>query len=201
MTISFPLSFPSDPAPVSVQWIDANSAHAVVSPYTLQSQIQEFDGSAWMLQVSYDPMTRIEAQPIDAILSALRGPGGTFIFGDTLRSSPLGLGGGSPKVMGADQTGRTLITDGWSPDALVLKAGDMFAVNSRVYKNLTDATTNGSGEVTLDVWPKLREHPDNADIVYENWTGLFRLAASIVQTIDGDRSKLYNISFLAEEAL
>ena len=68
-----------------------------------------------------------------------------------------GAGGGTPRVNGASQTGSSLVTDGWPNDTLVLKAGDIFLVAGVLDAKdvLADATTNGSGEVTISFGPPI----------------------------------------------
>jgi hypothetical protein len=202
MTISFPITPPSDPKPSSVIWYESNVCAISTSEFTLQSQVQEYDGSGWMIEVAIDPLDRLEAQPWMAFLSALRGRRGTFYFGDTLMASPLGAAGGTPKVNGAGQGGGfTLATDGWPNNTLVLKAGDFIQVDTSLYRVLADATSNGSGAVTLDVWPRVRTHADNADVVTSNCKGLFRLTMDRVPVTNAGRDQKYPISFSAEEAL
>lgn len=201
MAINYPLNFPSGLAPSSVRWYETNVVVTTASQFTLQRQTYEFDGSGWGLEITYDPLYRSEAQPLIAFLSSLRGTRGTFLFGDTLFSTPLGTGAGTPKVKGAGQTGFTLETDGWSNNQLVLKAGDLFQIDQRLYRNLTDATSDGSGNATLDIWPRLRGHGDNADIVVTSPKGLFRLSEPVVLTMDGTRNQLFPITFAAVEAL
>lgn len=73
------------------------------------------------------------------------------------RKTLFGAGGGVPLVNGADQTGSTIDTDGWPNSTLVLKKGDLvtFAGITLVYDIAADATTNGSGEVTLSINPPI----------------------------------------------
>lgn len=202
MTISYPISTPSSPKPSSVRWYDLNAIVLSESDYTYESQVQEYDGTRWAIEVAIDPMSREEAQPWQAFLSALRGNRGTFLFGDTLMSAPLGAAGGTPKVAGAGQAGGfTLATDGWPISTLVLKAGDFIQIGTSLYRVLQDATSNVSGQVTLDVWPRVRTHADNADIVTSDCKGLFRLSTNQNPTIDAGRDQLYPISFSAVEAL
>jgi hypothetical protein len=68
----------------------------------------------------------------------------------------------------------------------------------QLFKNLTDA---GPGTVTLDIFPKLRTPPVNADpLVLANPVGVFRLASNSIPWT-ADKAKFYGISFEAMEAL
>jgi len=201
MTISYPISAPTLPKHSSIRWIERNNVGISESPISFKQDVFDWDADKWIIQVSIDPLTREEAAPWSAFLSALKGRRGTFLYGDILTASPQGLGGGTPKVNGNLQTGRVLITDGWPNSTLVLKAGDRFQVNNSLYKVLSDATTNGSGQVSIDVWPSLRAHADNADLILSNPKCIFRLTDNSPSPDDLDRSQAWNFSFEAEEAL
>lgn len=68
----------------------------------------------------------------------------------------------------------------------------------QLLKNLVDA---GPGTVTLDIFPKLRTAPLNADpLILTNSVGLFRLASNSMPW-SVDKAKFYGISFEAVEAL
>lgn len=201
MTITYPLTFPTTPAPSQVEWIQRHAVKIQRNPFTLEAQIYQHDGEAWAVNVSYDPLYRSEAAPLIAALMSLRGPVGTFLFGDVLLNAPRGTGGGSPRVNGASQTGIVLVTDGWTAGQTVLKAGDFFQIDYALYQALQDVTANGSGQASIDVWPRLRAHEDNAVIVTASPKVILRLSESSITPISADRDGLYNIAFTAEEAI
>jgi hypothetical protein len=202
MTISYPLSCPVQvQKQSSITWIELNNVVKTLSPFALVEQVQDMGAAKWRIEVSIDPLTRAEAQPWIAFLSALHGPKGTFLFGDEIFKSPInGIPTGTPLVKGANQSGDTLITDGWANSTLVLKAGDMFSVSNRIYRALLDVTSNGSGEATIDIWPRAKLPADNAPLVLSGWSGLFRLIDQDIATMTIQRSQLVTISFSAEEA-
>ena len=115
-------------------------------------------------------MKREDAEQLIAFMLKLNGTYGTFTLGDPLNTSPRGVGTGTPLVNGGSQTGNSLVTDGWtSGQTGILKAGDWIQLGSgstsRLYKILSDANSNGSGQATFDIWPNLRSSPaDNAAI-------------------------------------
>jgi len=203
VTINFPVVPPTNLNPSSIQLLFSNVNGVGVSPYSLQTQVASYGGDGWGLAVGFDPMDREEAAPWIAFLASLRGQFGTFLFGPNTFGTPLGAGAGvsTPRVKGASQTGYTLETDGWTLSTEVLKKGDFFEIDSRLYMNLTDATTDGSGEVTLDVWPSLRAPADNALIITSSPVGLWRLTSNLVRAVDVPNTELYTITFEAQEAL
>lgn len=166
----------------------------------MQTTVYDYEADSWALKVSVNPLTREEAQPWIAFLSALRGRTGTFIFGPKLFSSPLGSGSGVPLVKGAGQAGRELTTDGWTPNSVVLEAGDLFQIDFRLYMALKEVTSNGLGEAVIDVFPRVKSHADNSSLILQNPSGLWRLNSNTVPLIDAGESGLLNINFEAEEA-
>lgn len=109
----------------------------------------------------------------------------------------------SPRVDGASQTGSSLNLTGFLPAAVdVLKAGDLFEVDSYLYKVLNDVTADANGDVTVDIFPSLRTSPsDGTLIVTDSPTGIFRLSSSDVAAYTVDERKIYNVSFDAIEAV
>ncbi len=81
---------------------------------------------------------------------------------------PNGAGGGTPLVDGASQTGGALVTDGWPNNITnVVRAGDVIklAGDNVVYQNRTDASSNGTGQATLNLVPNLRVSPANDAVI------------------------------------
>lgn len=202
MAISFPLAVPATLKPGSVKWSLTSAVGISQSPTTFQTTRYEFDGESWLVEVSYPLLKREEAAPFFAFLAALRGRNGTFLFGDTLLRVSLGNPGGTPQVNGAGQTGsKELVTDGWTPSTLVLKAGDFIQVGFCLYMVLADVTSSAGGAATIDVFPRVRTHADNAAVIFEDAVGLFRLVNEEQTIVDAGAAQFFNISFTAAEAL
>ena len=102
---------------------------------------------------------------------------------------------------GASQTGRELLTDGWTPSASgVLKKGDWVQVGTQLLRVSADVSADGSGEATIRFMPRLRSSPaDNAPVVTSSPKGRFRLAEPVTAR-DVDMAKIHGISFRAVEA-
>lgn len=204
MSISYPLTLPttSGIARVSMQYQAVNAL--VMSPNTLQQQVQEFEGECFLAEVALPIQSKDEAGAWRAFLCSLQGVKGTFMLGDPLNTSPQGTAPGAPKVDGASQTGRELATKGWTASQEgVLLAGDWIQVGQRLHMVLVDADSDGSGDATLDICPALRESPaDNDTIITENAKGLFRLTSNTVSILEtmGD-ILVYEVRFSAIEAL
>ena len=152
-------------------------------------------------------MKRDTAEEWIAFALSLRGRKGTFLAGDPSGRIPRGVGGGTPLVKGAGQTGSTLLLDGCPISTTNwLKKGDYFQLgtgsSARLHKLIENANTNASGEVTLEFVPTLRTSPaDNAPLIITNAKGLFRMDSNTVPwTADGN-GQFYSYSFTATEDL
>lgn len=202
MTISYPITLPSSPAPASIRIFPRSVVAVSVSPFTAQQQAYQHQGQVWQAEITLPNMTRAQAEPWVSAFLQLNGRYGTFRLGDAAGRTPRGIATGTPLVKGASQTGQSLITDGWTPSQTgILKAGDYMQIGDRLYKVLSDTNSNGSGEATFDIWPRLRESPaDNAAITTSNCTGLFRLTSNEMPWEVG-LGAVYSVSFSAVEAI
>lgn len=204
--ISFPLSVPDYNKISRVGFRSVNAVAVSRSPFTFSRQVIVHPGQKWEAEITLRPMRRTEAEVWLAWLVSLNGPVGTFLLGDPRACNPLGTAGGTPVVNGGGQTGAELILDGAaSSQAEWLKAGDYIQLGSSstatLHKVLADAASDGSGNATLDIWPKLRSSPaDNETIIVTNAVGLFSLASNLVGWT-ADELSAYGITFAAIEAL
>lgn len=201
MTISYPITPPVTTGQSNIKLYQKTVVAISASPFTYQQQVQQHEGEKWVLSVAIDPLVRSEAAPWYAFLAKLRGKRGTFYWGDVNTATPQGAVGGTPLVKGAAQTGYVLLTDGWTPGAAILKAGDFFQIGTSLYLNLVDVSADGSGNASLDIWPAIRGHADNAPIITSNPVGVFRLVEDMVPIVDVPQNQAFNIYFNAEEAL
>lgn len=206
MTISYPLSLPSSGfRSINLRAVDA--VGVTESPFTFQADVQHFGGQQWQADIELPPLKRggsDEAEDWVAFLLSLKGRYGTFLMGDPAGATPRGTWAGSPQVMGAHAAGASaLALDGFTAGATV-KKGDYVNTGSgsttHLYKSLVDGTANGSGELTIDIWPNLRTAlADNDAIVSTSALGLWRLASS-ARSWDIGLAKIYGIRFVAVEA-
>lgn len=199
MTISYPLTFPTSGVK-SIQITQVNGTASYVNPFTGEAQYQTYTKQFWMASLSLVTLNRAGAAEWQAFLAKLQGRKGTFLMGDPDASTPRGTPAGTPLVKGASQTGNSLITDGWTPSAAnVLLAGDYIQIDSHLYMVLSDVTADGSGDATLDIWPRLRDDAiDNAAIVTTGAKGLWRLDTNDV-TWSTDVYGYYTLSFTCRE--
>lgn len=162
--------------PNAASWHLLSNSQSFTSPFTNTSQITARDGDKWVVTLGFTNLTQDKALLIQGFAASLRGASGSFELYDHRFPVPTGTGAGAPRVNGASQTGRSLVTDGWSASETVLKAGDKFQVGTELKIVTQDAITNGSGQVTLNFAPELRVSPsDNALIVVNQPKGVFRM--------------------------
>lgn len=206
MAISYPLSLPSAPSPIRVEWRTASAVGLPTSPFTFKQQTQVFSGQMWEVDITLPLMQRAQADEWIAFFLKLNGREGTFLFGDPWATAPRGVATGTPRINGGSQVGQSLVTDGWSASTTaILRAGDWISFDNRLYKVLTTVNSNGSGQATLDIFPALRSSPlDNTIITTTNCKGLFRLSDNLRGlTGQGGPKDLghYTMGFSAIEAI
>lgn len=180
MPIAYPLTLPAEFKSVELNLTGNAVVGFTESPYTLSEQVYVHQGQRIEGVITLAPMKRAAAERVVAFLLKLNSAEGTFYCGDTANKVPQGTAAGAPKVNGiATPRSWDLATKGWTAGA-TLKAGDWIQVGTgstrRLHKNLNDATADGAGLMTLQVWPRVRSaYADNTDIVTNTPTGVFRL--------------------------
>ncbi len=205
MAISYPLALPDVNHFRRVTMKAESRVGASESPFTAQTQIQAFQGMRWHSSIDLTPMKRVKAAAWVAFLVSLNGKEGTFLLFDPAAPTPQGTVPGTGAVDGASQTGRTLATNGWTPSQTgILLAGDYIQVGTgattRMYKVLQDVNSDGAGEATLDIWPRLRESPtDTETLITTRAKGTFRLADNMTEW-DVNVAQFYGLGFEAVEA-
>ena len=201
MSISYPLSLPTSFSFRSLTLGLENSVGLSESPFSFKQQVYNFGGERWVLNVSYPPLSPTQAREVIAFLASLIGSYGTFLAGDPLMATARGVASGTPLIKGAGQTGRSLITDGWTPSQTnILRKGDYFQINQSLYMNLTDVNSNGSGEATLDISPPLRSTAvDNAPLIVSSPKQIFRLNSQPIWNAGAEQ--IYDIGFSAVEVI
>lgn len=206
MAISFPLSLPVVRGASRMTIRASSTAGVSESPFTGEQQVQVHQREVWAMDFEVPPMDRADAEEwIGGLLLALNGREGTFLAGDPLGILARGTwAGGSPLVNGGSQTGKTLAIDGLSA-AVTAKPGDWAQLGSagstRLHKVTALCTANGSGQMNLELWPRLRSSPaDNATLTIASAKGIWRLASN-TREWSIERAKKYGLAFSAVEAI
>jgi hypothetical protein len=165
-----------------VQWGPVANTQTITSPFDSSTQTVANPGQRWKASVSWPRLPRAQWPVLAAFLSYLGGRAGRFTFGPPQggRRATAAIGG-TVRVKGAGQTGSTLAIDGLPNSVVVFEAGDWISFlnpssRPQLHQVVNQATSNGSGEVTLTITPPLRGSP--ADNVEVNWSapvGVFML--------------------------
>ena len=206
MAISYPLTLPSHTGIAQIDFRAINTVGMSMSPFTYAQQVVAHSGQRWEADITLPPMKRADAEQWIAWLISLRGQLGTFTLGDPTGAIPRGSAGGTPVVNGADQVGGTLAIDGCTASQTGwLKAGDYIQLGSgstaTLHKVFQDADSDGSGNVSLDIWPYIRSAPtDGSTVVTSNTVGKFRLASN-EQNWSINEASIYGMTFGAVEAI
>jgi len=130
------------------------------SPLNGTVQTSELPGARWVSTFGWNGLTDLDVRILKAWLNKLSGRAGRFYLTDYTHKIPSGTAQGSPVVNGASQTGRTLITSGWTPNqTALLLPGDYFSVGSQLCVITETASADGSGNTTLTFEPPLRSSP------------------------------------------
>lgn len=205
MTISYPLTCPTTVKFESFTLRGMDVVASSTSPFSRVQQVYQHSGACWMAEVAWPLLKVNEVAEIIGFLDSLRGTYGYFLMGEPLYTIQ-GTGAGTPLVNGLHSARATsLATKGWTPASLVLRAGDLFQIgtgsSTRLYRNLTNATADGSGNVTLDIWPPLRATltGDNP-LTTTSPKGIWRLASN-ERGYDIVRPNKYRVAFAAVEYL
>ena len=196
-------TFPSSPAFNS---LEVNSIQPTFVSRTISGrrQARQIAGQYFSMTATFPPMTRAQFAPIDAFVMKQRGQFETFTLVLPVLSTGLGSPAGTPLVNGASQTGRSIITDGWTNNIQIFKAGDYlkFANHGKVYKVIADVSSHETlGTATIDIEPALVTSPVNdSAITHTNVPFLVSLTSGVQKFATGT-SGLFSYEVDFAEAL
>lgn len=206
MAITFPRSLPNLSDVASIGPGSMTKVGITESEFTYESVTQTFPGQRWSILYTLVPMPRAKAFVWTAWLTSLNGREKTFLSPLTHLTTSLGSAStfSAPLVAGAGQSGGTLAIDNApTNETNYFKAGDYLQLgtsgaNARIYMVLADASTNGSGEVTVDIWPDLYSSPsNNGTITVSNPRGLFRQTKNVTQYTINNAGSFIQLRFSA----
>jgi hypothetical protein len=205
MTIIYPIDFPSVGGIESVEISPVDRVAMTKSEFTEQQLVVGHEGQSWNLLIQSVFLRRSIAEEWIAFLLSLKGTRGTFAFGDPFNTIPRGVATGTPLIKGATETGEDINTDGWTPSTTgIVKKGDWVQVdtgqNRKLFKSLTDADSDVSGNALLTLWPSVKvAFPDNTAITMTSPKGIWRLPVNDRPWTVTPRG-LYKFAFSAIEA-
>lgn len=199
------VAMPSAAKIAKVRFLLHAPSQSLVSPLSQSEQTVEILGARWLATYELAAMIREEAEEWIAWLTSLNGMSGRFYGHDPSAASPRGAASGSPVTDGGGQVGTSLASRGWTPNTLILRAGDYIAWNApsgwrELHQVTADATSDGSGGATLSLAPPVRESPADGE-------SLIVTAASCVMRLKDDSAEwtvdeamTYGIQFCGDES-
>lgn len=119
----------------------------------------------WVVSIEVPVMTKPEFRELWAFLVGQQGPLESFTL--TIPESAQGALNGSP-TFSSKTNDTTIVTAGWTNSITnQVKAGDFFTIENdpKVYMVTSDASSNGSGQVTIQFHPPLRTNPFSGDTI------------------------------------
>jgi len=210
MAPSYPQTFPSTARITKWTYIKDEATSVNTSPYSYQQQTYRYGGQRLRVDIELGTMTRAQGEEMVAFMHRMKGSFGTFTMGDPTVATARGNPVGTPLVKGASQTGEDLDTDGWTVSVATLLEGDYIQIGTgsgtTLFKVLSDATSDGSGNMTITIWPSLggfgRASPaNNATIIISSTVGLWRLVSNSFSWQTDGVGNYKNMRFSAVEAL
>lgn len=202
------LAFPGAvPAPNDLSFgLAANTQSGGRSPFDGTEQTLELPGARWMAELRWHDLDVSEWRALAAFVERLGGRAGRFTWSPIGRFPRRGTATGTPLVNGGSQTGKSLITDGWSGTNPAFLAGDLVGyvdpTGRNVMHRVVADVTPSAGAATLTLAPAIRRSPaDNAPLVLVAPTPVWRLAAdeTMGDYAPGDRG--FAMSLRIEEAI
>lgn len=193
-------TWPSEVIPTSSEWqLVANTA-AFTSPLTGATRTLARGGDRWACTLTCNNLNADKRAVLQAFLARLRGQAHRVLLTDHAFRRR-GTQTADVLVKGANQTGVSLIVDGATVGA-TLKAGDLVSIGYALHMVVTDATANGSGEMTLAITPPLRAAPsDNATVSVASPLSRFLLSSNTVAWSNEPGGKSGTISSFTVELI
>jgi len=175
MALSYPLTRPTGGFR-SIEWHPRTIVGINSSPFTGQQQTYVWPGQWWEATVTLPSMTDTLAGVWQAFFLSLNGREGSFYFGDSVRTSPLGNIAGTLTVgAGAVANATTLPIAG--AGSTVFAVGDWLQVGAMTAARL-HRVVKVIDSASVDVFPRLRSaYAVGTTIIKTNPVGIFRLTS------------------------
>jgi hypothetical protein len=158
-----------------ILWIPQTAVAVTQSPFSFAQQVQKHPGQRRSVKVKLAGMDATTAREWIGFFLNLNGPERTFFLSDTVGQNETKWRG-TPQVDGAGQTGKSLNYSDGATSSLMISAGEWVSIGNRLHQATEDATSDGSGDGTLKLWPELASAPnDDSPIEVTAPKGTFRL--------------------------
>lgn len=201
MTIVYPRTAPPVFCPQRMTIRARNNVGVSTAPFSGRQQIQEHSAALWEMELTFPALPGAEGgRELVAFLSSLRGFKQKFLFGNPKKAMPRGaarLTPGGPVVFGGSQTGAVLnVSTSLGTLRAWLKAGDHLSLGDGEGAHLHRVTRDVdliSGKAAVNIWPRLREIPNDGDeVTIFQPMGIFRMQVAAPQH-DVDENDFYYV--------
>lgn len=202
MAITYPLTMPLVPAPVTARMYVERNQVKIESSSRLQ-QIQKNPGDRWVGNISLPIMSADQARVWLGFFDALDGFVGTFTMRHPDYQQIAGQAANNTgRVQGSGHSGKSIPTYNWPlNEPNLFKSGDMVGIGGKLRRVVQDVGSNVSGEATLELSHALYTAPAaDTFIVTSSPTGIFRLTDGFVAP-ESDALRNHAFSFAFYEAL
>lgn len=179
------LTFPGNIIPNAFDITLQTSTQSYQSPLTGGMQTGTLPGSMWKANLTFANIIDTDkANTIRAFFLSLGGVVGQFYMPAFDKPLPTGTALGTGLIKGSGQTGKSIITDGWTANqTLLLSAGDYIQVGTSFHIVVENASSNSSGESTIKIAPELKASPaDNQPIITNK-------PCAVMQLVDDNQCK------------
>ena len=141
----------------------------------------------------------------EAFFMEMQGRAGRFLARIPFRTKTRGPAPGSPAILGADQSGSTVVTNGWTPNVNgILLKGDYISLPNGAEGEakllLADANSDGSGASSLSIKPSIRTAPTDLAAITVADVTVEMIQASDEITWDIDKFGKYRFTLAGIEA-
>jgi hypothetical protein len=174
-------TWPTNLVPSSSEWRFIANTAAFTSPLSGATRTLGRGGDRWACTLQFNALIGDARSEMQGFIARLRGQANRVILPDHSYKRRGALAA-NILVKGSSQTGLTLACDGGTAGVTnALRTGDYVTVENYPYMVVLDASTNGSGEVTLTLNRPLVQSPaDNAAVNLLTPTGKFLLTDNTV---------------------
>ena len=162
------ITLPTTPKPQTLAWRLVMPSQANISSWTGKRQVMASGRGWWECDFNLPPIVgSTNVNPWRAFVALARGTANDFhVPVDPTAQSALS---NTVSTNGANQTGRSIATDGWPNSTTVLLAGQFVTINGQLLQVTANVTSNGSGQATIAVEPPVRQPvADNSAVEYKN---------------------------------
>jgi len=200
---TYPLTFPSSPNIETFSPRPVRAVGVTTSPFDLSSQVSDHRGALWVGEVKMPPMKRASAYDWEVFILECRGMSGTFLMGPPL-AGPTGTGTtGDLSTAGAAYDESLAVQNAGA--GVTFKRGNWIQVgtnlSARLHKITADATADGSGNVTINIEPALKQaYGATTAVTVSSPVGVWRLGSNDVGWSIG-KVATFGFAFPVTEAL